>query len=190
VSALTGLTRLSYSGRGGSSSSTAIAAPEPPPGSAAAQAAVLIDPQPDPAASTSTDKLRLDARLLQTLVQLGQLQELEFVGDLTGLLPVGSVFSSSGGRSVSASLAPVCGAEVNGLSSGPFGILDGLWSSSTTAAGGGGEVPGARSSSGSGSLQVTYNGPSVLTLLTQLSRLSSLVLEQWTGAFTSIGEFG
>lgn len=69
VSAPTGLTQLSYSSRAGSGS-TAISAPEPPEGSAAAQAAILIDPQPDPPASTSTDKLRLDARLMQTLMQV------------------------------------------------------------------------------------------------------------------------
>jgi hypothetical protein len=115
---------------------------------------------------------------MQTLVQLRELQDFEFVGDLTGLLPSGSVFSSSAGRSTFASLASVFDAEMDGSSFGSGRMPGGLGRSPAAAA------------AGSGGLRVMYNGPSVLSLLPQLSNLSSLVLEQWTGAFTSIGKFG
>lgn len=62
-----GLTQLSYSVRV-ASGNTVTAVPEAPEGSAAALAAVLVDPQPDPPASTTTDKLKLDARLMQVWV--------------------------------------------------------------------------------------------------------------------------
>ena len=60
-----GLTHLSYNLRAANGNLVAPV-PQAPEGTAAALAAVMrADPQPDPPASTSLEKLKLDMRLMQ-----------------------------------------------------------------------------------------------------------------------------
>jgi len=115
-------------------------------------------------------------------VQLRSLESFEFIGDLSGTLP-----RSLSGRPCSAALATASSFDMDSeeLSPLPMDPAAGVGRTSSSSGGGSG---GGGSGGSSSSLQLAAGGTSVLTLLPQVSNLSSLVLEQWSGSLLDNGE--
>lgn len=123
-------------------------------------------------------------------MQLPALRNMEFVGDLTALSVPASPLPSSNSPSRA---GPACSSGSLGIGSPLSGGL-----SRRSSAAAGAEASGGMCRSGSGSggasagVRVASWEPrlSVLAALPQLGGLESLVLEQWTTAFSGLGKRG